>query len=397
MRLQLIQHHLVNRLGHSYNEALAWKRVLAEQGHELRLFINRAAQPEMIADTGGIALFPFRSGDVVSQDPVIGRLQSFSALGPLFAKTLLEAMPDIAAADVVVVPYSTDVEVHGAALWLAQLPAERRPRMVFIFHNPDYAWRVNLETSKVAGNISFHRFAAHRIKQLLPAERRHFYATEEKLAGLLSNVMELPFSQCPVPVEQIDARADAPVGGEPFHVGVIGHLRPETGSNILADVLDRFCRARPGKRIFVQGADQQIDGIAARLDAIEGADCTYWRGAMPQPDYVDHLRSLEILLLPYMGERYIFRTSGRFTEAVGQGIVCVVPAQGWMARQLRAGWGAGVQFDDLNAESVAAALIEASDRLAELQVTADARKDEWRKRQNVVAMIELVLDGLHAA
>jgi glycosyltransferase involved in cell wall biosynthesis len=394
MRIFLIQHHLADKQGHSYHETLAWKRYLERTGCDFRLFINHRAAPEIVAETGGAAVFPFAPGNVSSVDPVTGRLESYIELGGLFARTLGSSLADVAAADAVILPFSTDIEVRGAALWLESLAAARRPNMVFIFHAPDFDWRVDPESAGLTGNISYHRLAAQQIKQLLPAERMFFYATNEKLARVLGNVMQLPFADCPVPVEDFDAPVDTPVGGERFHVGVIGGLRPETGSEVVAGVLARFCRARPDKRVFVQGSDAQVEAIAARLEALSGARCGFWRGAMTREDYFRHLQSLEILLLPYMRERYDCRVSGSFTEAVGRGIVCVVPDKSWMARQLRAGWGAGVPFDALSEEAVSDALLQASDQLAGLQARAAERKDEWRKRQNVTSMIEQVLGGL---
>ena len=399
MRLYIIQHHLTGKLGHTYNEILAWQRILPQFGCESKLFINRRADADVIADTGGVPVFPFRSGDRLNNDPVIGHLQNFTVLGTLFAQTLRDALPDVQADEAVVVPFSTDIEVYGVALWLAGIAANQRPRVVFIFHNPDYAWRMDEAGSMVSGDISFHRFAAHQMKQVLPADRMNFYATNNKLTKLLTEVMQVPFAKCPLPVDQFEESDDALDGEkvEPVHVGVMGHLRPETGSHIVTGVLEHFCRARPGKRIFIQGSAPQIDQISARLGAVAEADCTYWPGAMPRQDYFSRLQSLEIRLLPYMRERYDFRTSGCFAEAVSLGLVNVVPARSWMARQLEAGWGAGVLFDEFTSENVAAALVRASDALPELRIKAEQRKMEWRQQHSIAVLVELVIAGLNRA
>lgn len=301
MRLYLIQHFLIDKLGHAYNEILAWQRVLPTLGCEAKLFINRHADADVIADTGGAPVFPFRTGAVLNDDPLISHLHSFTVLGRLFAETLQNALPDVRADEAVVVPLSTDIEVHGVALWLAGLAANHRPKVAFIFHTPDLEWRIDETGSEVRGNISFHRYAAYQLKQVLPKDRMNFYATNNKLAKLLTEVMQVPFTECPLPVDQFEEPGVVHDGEtmEPIHAGVMGFLRPETGSLIIGDVLEYFCRARPGKRIFVQGSELQIDQISARLDAVAGAKCTYWRGAMSQQEYFRHLQRLEIMLLPY--------------------------------------------------------------------------------------------------
>ncbi|MDA0230213.1 MAG: hypothetical protein O3B21_08480 [Proteobacteria bacterium] len=399
MRLYLIQHHLVNKLGHAYNEILAWQRVLPQLGCEATVFINQHADADVIADTGGVPVFPFRSGQVLSDDPVISHLQSFTVLGRVFAETLRDALPDVRVDEAVIVPFSTDIEVHGVALWLAGLAATHRPKVTFIFHNPDFAWRLDEASSKLRGNISFHRFAAHQLKQLLPADRMNFYATNKKLAKLLTEVMQVPFAECSLPTDQFEEPGGALDGEtiEPIHVGVMGHLRPETGSHIVAGVLENFCRARPGKRIFIQGSQPQIDQISARLDAVTGAECIYWPGALSRQDYFRRLQSVEIRLLPYMCERYDFRTSACFAEAVSLGLVCVAPARSWMARQLKAGWGAGVLFDEFTPENIGAALVRASDALPELRIKAKLGKMDWRQKNSATALVEQVIDGLRRA
>jgi hypothetical protein len=106
------------------------------------------------------------------------------------------------------------------------------------------------------------------------------------------------------------------------------------------------------------------------------------------------LESLEILLLPYVKDRYVMRTSGIFAEAVTHGIVTVVPRGTWMAEQLGAGWGAGVIFDTVSVDSVVEALTAAIDDYSDLKMTAAACREAWRTRQSTGALLDHILAAL---
>lgn len=160
---------------------------------------------------------------------------------------------------------------------------------------------------------------------------------------------------------------------------------------MVPDAVARFAAARPGRRIYLQVADEgQAAGLRARLQGV--LDVDIHAGQLSQRAWVRRLEALDILLLPYLPERYAIRTSGVFAEAVAYGLVSVVPQKSWMADQLNAGHGGGVTFPEATAEAVTEALIAASDGFPALKDKAMASRAAWRETQSIAALVDRILE-----
>jgi glycosyltransferase involved in cell wall biosynthesis len=113
--------------------------------------------------------------------------------------------------------------------------------------------------------------------------------------------------------------------------------------------------------------------------------------------YYELLRRADVVVQPYEALPYRRMSSGIFAEAVAFGCAAVVPAGTWMARMVTEGRGAGLVFDRLDPESVAAAVRSAVAGLAELRTRAEAAVGPWRATQNVGLYFDRLADDLGAA
>jgi len=396
MRFVLLQNGLKDRHTHFYNETMGWLDACQRRGHQVKVYTHKLADPVVLMETGGVPVFSFKLDANPSNGQAWSRRQTFLLSASGYAKTLGSISPGIGAEDVVVVPYSTDWQVYGIAQWLESIPLVARPRIVFIFHLPNLNWMPDRKSVHLQGDFSNIRQAFSHLKGVTSPETVLCLATNRALCRELVRVLGVPFSICPVPISYSEANVlKGPAEGraERAHVGVMGEFRLEKGALLVADTLEQFNQARPGKTMFVQN---NYSGTTAapgleKLHHLDIDKMTVFDGEMSPPDYADRLNNIDIFLLPYQRERYLFRISAIFAEAVAYGAVVVVPDQTWMAAQLENGFGAGVVFETTSAPDICRALMEASDRFPELSEKAQASAAEWRRTQCTDALVEYVI------
>jgi len=227
VRIFLIQHGLEDRHTHFYGETLGWIRELRRRGIGFRLFAQRGAAPDIVAECGAEPLFPFAPGARVRKDPVSDRLETFLRFGAEFGKGCTAMGGDIAAQDLVIVAFATERELFGVSQWLRSVPAEKRPRIVFIHLIPDFDWKISDDGLSITGDMSFHRFAAHQMAEV--SDRFHLFASSEKLGKALTGAYGRPCAVAPVPLAYFDAQDVPGAPGDPdwpqAHIGVVGDFR----------------------------------------------------------------------------------------------------------------------------------------------------------------------------
>jgi glycosyltransferase involved in cell wall biosynthesis len=298
--------------------------------------------------------------------------------------------------DLVVVPFSTDRCVYGAAQWLRSLPPRARPAMVFNFPMPDLNWRIEDDRSRVLGEFSYFRYAARCIRALLPPSKLFLTSPVPGLCTALLEAAQHPCRVVPLgsyfPREEHFAATDADKPPR-AHVSVMGEFRPEKGSEVVGDVLLEFTKLRPNKPISVHVRDdaQAIDFRSYVRKSGARSPFFLYRGTLDHDRYLRRLINSDILLLPYNWRRYAIRPSGVFAEAAAYAIVAVVPDRTWAGDKLAEGHGAGVVFRDFSVEAMIEALLTASDQYGELKAQAMAKKLAWRRSQSTLALLDNVL------
>lgn len=400
-RLFLIQHGLVDFHSHYYGEAKGWAAACRDRGIPARFYVNRHAQPQIIQEFAAIPAFPYAADVMVERDPACVVLSDFLFLGEMFARSSQALDADgVGGNDVVVVTYATERDLFGAALWLQSLPPERRPTMFFIFHTPSFSWSVDEARTALNGDYSWHRYAAKRLSAVLPAEKIVLLATNPRLAMAIGFATQLPCAEAPLAIHYVsDAVLNRPAE-RPMphaHIRLAGEFREEKGGGVVIEVIKRFAQERPGHSFCVQVGTQK----AAEFLAQKVADCPtpvfIHYGPASHEEYQQRLVRSDLLLLPYRWQRYALRASGVFTEALGFGLVPVVPERTWMADMLMTGWGGGVTFRNFSAASITKALLVASDALPKLKAAATSSRDAWRHRQSAQALLAQIVARVSAA
>jgi hypothetical protein len=389
----VIHHGLRNRRSHYYGEGKGWIAACRERGVDYRLYVHDTAAPEIVRELSALPVFRHRAGTApIAQ--LTGRGNSeMAVLADWFAEGCAALQSEgVGAEDSVVVTFASEIEVLGTAEWLERIAPERRPPVSLIFHGAPCLHAVIAE-DRTAINADFSDFirGMTRMKTLLPPDRIRLYATTPHLSALLRSVAQHPCEEAPHPSVYLPDDVLAAVAEPRAHVCVPGQLRLEKGSELVAEILLRFAEARPGKRLIVQAdEEEQARAMADRLAPCKSPYSVYF-GQLGHAPYQRHLVQSDIVLLPYDWRRYALRASGIFSEAVGFGIVAVVPDRTWMADNLKARRGGGTIFREQTVASILEALIEASDDHAALRERALNSMQAWRRMHSTAALLEKIL------
>lgn len=396
-RLFIVTPGLYDRHSHPYGEARGWRDACRRRGIIPYLYINRRADPAIVAEYAATPAFTYATDVILDRNPATREQSDFTKVSQQFARDCGVLEKDgIGASDVVVVTYASERDLHGAAIWLERIPVERRPTIAFIFHAPDFGWRTDPQRRRVDGDFSRVRQAMDRLRTVLPTEKAIVLTTSERLTALLRTILQHPCDTAAAPTYFVDPRilesTDARVSGRTT-ILVAGEYRHEKGSDLVVPVVLRLAAARPGIKFALQVYEEKIarmvrDKLAPMAES--PSQCRIDYGQLPHEIYQKRLLLSDILLLPYRWWRYAMRASGVFSEAAGLGIVTVVPDRTWMSDMLAAGWGAGTAFAEPTVNSITAALTAALDAYPALKARAEGRAAEWRRINSVDAVLDSI-------
>jgi glycosyltransferase involved in cell wall biosynthesis len=399
-RIFIIQHGLSDLHAHYYGETLGWLAACRDRGISPRFYIKRGALPQIVLKLAAKPVFPYAPDEFIDPDPISWQLSDYMTLSTGFADACKTLETDgVGGNDLVMVPFASERCVLGAAQWLQRLSPAARPAMVFNFLVPDLNWRVEDDRSRVSGEFSYFRYAARRIRELLPPSKLFFTSPVYGLCTALSEAAQYRCREVPLgtsfPSEQNLAMRDRHMPPR-AHIGVLGEFRPERGSEIVGEVLLRFAALRPGKSIAVHVMNEG-QATALRKAAHERgvrSPLFLYHGHADHGLFLRRLLSTDILLLPYNWQRYAIRPSNVFSEAAGYGVVAVVPDRTWAADKLLEGHGAGTIFRDFSVDSMIEALVTASEQYRELKQLALAKQLAWRQAHSTHALLDNILAKL---
>ena len=112
---------------------------------------------------------------------------------------------------------------------------------------------------------------------------------------------------------------------------------------------------------------------------------------LPDEEYAELLRHVDVVVIPYEGRGYREPTAGVFAEALATGKPVVVTSGTWMAHELRRS-GGGTEFADGDAADLVAKVVEVVKGYAGYARRAEAFSAEWRRFHNSHRLAELLLE-----
>ncbi len=392
MRWHIVQHSLVTTESHEYGEAQCWAQALA--GSDWVGYANTDLPADLNADLNYQPAFTCTAHTVADADPVSREVGDYLYLAMQFALACNQHLtPRLTGRDRVVVTYSTQRELFGAAQWLVNLPPDKRPDMCFVFHQPDLLWRIAPDRSQFAGPVATWRHAVNQLRTVLPANRCMFGATTGRLAKLLGELLLAPVHEVPLVLPLL---LDTPAPEKHFDLFMGGGYRPEKGGELwlplLTALAPSFSSTVSPLRVAVQVQNAAMADRLRELTAPLGATLALdiVSGRIDTPTQVARLRASRLVVMPYKPDRYALRASGIATEAHMYGVPVVVPAHTGMGDQVLAGKAAGILFDTWEKARIQHSTRVALDQVLQLTAKAAQLAPAWQTMAGATPLKEQI-------
>lgn len=390
-RLFIVDPGCVNDAGHHFELDQACEAIGRARGVACHSFIHESASASVQERLSGAATL--RTPVYIStQDPNLS-LSYFAQNGFMYDELSAQLRLPFAANDTVLFHTVTNAHLLGMLRWYEELP-EPRPRLSVVLRFPPETM-VHPMHWPLSEYLYGHALRLWR-RGGFPGVR--FFADHPRMARRFIDLSGTPVADCAVPI-RFPAAFDpgaAPGSGPPTLV-FLGNALDVKGFNLLPDVAARVRAVFPDARFVVQTLHADPQTLSRLAVALPGAAMGV-NQAVHGDAYHGLIRMADVVWAFYDPETYRYRTSHTAVEALGFGRPVVTVAGTTMADDVAATGGLGaVVADRYDAESAAAAVIEALTRRVELGEQARAVATQWRARHGFEQFFDLMTGSKAAA
>jgi glycosyltransferase involved in cell wall biosynthesis len=235
-------------------------------------------------------------------------------------------------------------------------------------------------------------------------ETARFFTDTQELSERYASATGIPFATLPIPFDQ-DAMRSALAArppktrDEPLTVGYLGDARPEKGFQFLPMVAAKLMhsylssgqvRLRVQANFNLPGGETPAMPEARRALERFGPAVELLNDPLDQDEYYRQLAGMDIIVLPYLAERYCRRSSGIFVQAAAAGKVVVVPSGTTMAAEARR-YGMENCIAYNRPEELPAAVLHAVEGYRDLAALGTAYQARWCSANSPVALVRTLL------
>lgn len=230
----------------------------------------------------------------------------------------------------------------------------------------------------------------------------HLLTDSEELREEYRQISPQPMHVLPIPIDAIWSsvgNTDAYANGNVV-VGFPGSARVNKGFDLLPGAIERVNQSRFRDHLVFRiqctpsGTDCLEAKCATAIQKLKSLQ-VQWKNIEfledhPSPEeYSELIRSLDIVLLPYIKGEYTTQTSGILAEALACGKQCVVPRDTWLARQVdEAAWGE--TFEAGNIEELASKTMKCIERCKRGERMAPDKLCAWRAHHNPASLVAVL-------
>ena len=396
-RVFVLQNGLKSRSSHYFHESQGWKAVLARLGRELVLHAHADCEEAVARGLDARRTFHLEPDCPLPGSAGCMRLQTLIEGSSMFAADCQRLDADGAGpGDLVVIPYATDVELLGLAVWADQRTSRGQalPFLVGIVHRPDFDWAWNADKQTLSGDVSFMTYACRRFGQAAGPSGHLLLTTTSQLARALKAMIGVEIAAgCASNYYGAIGAGTPAAGSGRYDFALLGQMRPEKGSRIVAAIVQDYLARRPQARIAIQlhhpsSAARMVDDY----DAIAGETRIDWLlGDIDTASYAATMARSNCILIPFQPDRYAMRASGIFSDALAMACPVVVPSGTWMEAMLADGYGSGLIAQLWSAPVFARAVERVNLDINKYRAAARASVDAWRRDQSLDRLIDIML------
>jgi hypothetical protein len=396
MRVVYVDTGMASEVGHHANACRLIVGALRRLGHDVTvagwLGLDAALRDEFQARLH-FRHNTYRGSD---GDPLCGWLaayfvtsqatyEDFAALGP-FA-------PD----DLLYINSVMPAQLNAVYQFLAALPDGARPQTIIeLGTDPGVEFVLGQDGVTLAprdprmdARATLYRFTARQMSaRTLP--ELHLVTFDRTSSDVYANLLGMPVATIPLP-HMAQGMLRRRGGPGPRTVAFLGHQRGEKGYHVVPAITQGLLSAHGDIRVLVHNAHP--DGMAETQRAMRqlaAADTRIVLDERPAGPAIWHdlLSQSDIVVCPYVTDRFRAAYSALTAEAIAAGIPLVAPAHTTLARTIHDFSHGGACFETLAADSVVSAIgsvLESFDRHSEAAFVAAARWAETMGADKMVA------------
>ncbi len=386
---------LASNLGHHANSARVIVGELRRRGIETRVLAHQHVHPDLVDELGAEPWFRVNTYAVLDDDPIAGWLHSYDAA----VRTTVEDMYNVRASmekDLIYFNSAQVVQLTSVAPFARRGTTRFKPVIEFGVDpgvevkafNDDGPTELGIPDPRQDARATLYRYAALTLGKhgLGYVSLNTFELWSSKayaaILGTEVGVLPVPRQKC----NPARCRADA----NPITIGIIGHQRGEKGWHLVPEIVKQVLASTPNVRFLLHDGDPRNDNEAAihltrtlaRVDFDSTlADDVYWAGLLDRCD---------LIVCPYMPQRFVTSYSAIVAEAIANGIPLVVPANTALSRCCKE-YADCETFVEWEPISIASAIARAVNRFENLAVDAHCGADQWAKHNGAVACVDAIL------
>jgi hypothetical protein len=365
LRLFYLDPGLRNELGHHANSCRFITGAVRRRGIEAHIHAFAEITAELRSELKATAHFRHFTYHQFDRDPICGWLMAFHRAVETTRQDL--AILDGAGADdIVYLNSALAPQLLAVAQWLALRRPERRPAVIVEFttepglayrREPDGRFTFTSVDPREDPRATLFRFVAHQIPPALP--RLHLATFDPTCSSVFALLLDREIAALPLPHSATTSRRDRS-GRRPVTIATIGHQRAQKGYALMPEIAKQLLEARSDIRLLIHNGDPAgMPTVQQALRHMGEADRRIMldeRTAGPAI-WAELLDSTDLMLCPYVPERYIAAYSAVLAEAVANGIPAIVPEGTAMSKQLRDFGVPGAGFEHHDARSIAYELV----------------------------------------
>ncbi|WP_343725257.1 hypothetical protein [Herbaspirillum huttiense] len=376
---------LAGEVGHHANSCRLITREMRKRGLKVEIYGQVGMEAGLREELDATPYFRWHTYLESVNEGAWGRLDAFRLGARHTFEDLRALSPFVKRGDIVYFNSVRPAQLMALAQWIGTMDIRLMPTIVAEFGSDCGLHKAELSSNdwmlpdlRQDLRPLLYRMAGDALREVLP-RRLHLLVFDEWVAHSYSVLLELEVKYTAAPREATtDCRNRQ--GLKEITIGILGEQRPAKGYELVPELIRRVLAARPeGVKFLVHNAlPQGMPEVQEKMRAMAREDARVELDEEPGTParWNDLLARSDVMLCPYFPPVYQSSYSAIAVEALANAIPAVVPAGTTLSHTL-APFGCATNFKQFTVESIAEAVVEAADRIAELATHAKQASEKW--------------------
>jgi glycosyltransferase involved in cell wall biosynthesis len=390
---------LMNNLGHHANSARHIVAEIRSRGIACAVLGHNDMEQSLRSELTATPWFRWHTYFRVDMDPICGWLMDFHTAARATTEDMNRLL-GISPKDIIYINSVQPPQFMAVVQWAKAMPPDQRPTVIMEF-GTDPGLVANETPNGLIFSAVDPRIDSRSVllrytaRQLDEGDRRwlRLATFDSQSSNIFQMLLDFPVGTLPLPHQAVTPCRDR-TGSRPFTIGILGHQRGEKGYDKVPALVERLLADRDDIRILVHNGcpdgmpaeQQQLRAIAARNSRLElderTADGVLWAQLLDRTD---------LIVCPYLRNRFISSYSAVASEAMANAIPVVVPEGTTMHAVIREFGEPGTIFREETVDAIQAATnaaLDDFDRLAGLAKQASIR---WGITRGAKCLVDTLL------